>query len=537
MDPLATISTRRTSQLQPARPDQVRNSAGGYTFQVDQSARVHRFLTLGVDGGTYYASAQDLAKDNAKVILNAARDNATGLVEQIVAVSTAGRAPRQQPALFALAAASALGDEQGRRAAHEALPLVARTGTHLYLWAGYREQFGGWGRGTRRAVGGWYTARPVDDVVYQAVKYRQRDGWSHRDLLRLAHPRTSEPDRRALLQWITKGGAVDGVPPLVEAFAQAQAAASAAEWTRLIEAHPLSWEMLPDAALGEPSVWEALIARGMPQTALIRQLARLTTMGVLTSRAAATQTVAAQLQDPERLRRGRIHPVNLLVALRTYASGQSARGTGSWTPVRQIVDALDAAFYAAFGMVEPAEKRTLLALDVSGSMGSPAGGLPVSCREVSAALALVTMASEPDVTCVGFTAGSVRSKHVGYGTALTELPLSPRQRLDDAIRSIAGLPFGGTDCALPMVWAERNGLEFDTIVILTDNETWAGNIHPYQALESYRRKAGIPTRLVVAALTPTAFSIAPPDDPGSLDVSGFDSAVPSLIADFSRGDL
>ena len=37
--------------------------------------------------------------------------------------------------------------------------------------------------------------RPVDDVAYQAVKYRQREGWSHRDLMRLAHPATDDADR------------------------------------------------------------------------------------------------------------------------------------------------------------------------------------------------------------------------------------------------------------------------------------------------------------------------------------------------------
>ncbi|WP_245669502.1 hypothetical protein [Nocardia speluncae] len=47
--------------------------------------------------------------------------------------------PRQNPALFALAAAAALGDIEGRRTALDALPLVARTGTHLFLFARYIE--------------------------------------------------------------------------------------------------------------------------------------------------------------------------------------------------------------------------------------------------------------------------------------------------------------------------------------------------------------------------------------------------------------
>ena len=52
-------------------------------------------------------------------------------------------------------------------------------------------------------------------------------------------------------------------------------------WVRLIGEHPLSWEMLPDAALSQPKVWRALIERGLPQAALIRQLPRSTRLIVV----------------------------------------------------------------------------------------------------------------------------------------------------------------------------------------------------------------------------------------------------------------
>ena len=523
MDPLTTVNTRTTPQHVAADDRQVRNSAGGYGFPVTDDVRVARFLTLGTDGGTYYATAGDLTADNAQVVLQAARERGAWLVAQVVAVSTAGRAPRQNPANFALAAAAALADEDGRRAALEALGAVCRTGTHLYLFARYVEQFRGWGRGLRRAVGRWYTERPVDDVAYQAVKYRQREGWSHRDLLRLAHPGTAEPARRDLFAWIVSGALGTELPPLVEAFVAAQEATTVAAWVRLIGEQALSWEMLPDAALVEPDVWAALVDRGLPQTALMRQLPRLTRFGLLGDRARRA-AVAAQLADPIRLARARVHPVNVLVAQRTYASGTGVRGAGTWTPVRQIVDALDAAFYAAFGAVEPAGKRTLLALDVSGSMSwSQTSGLPLTPRDASAALALVTMATEPVTDVVGFTTG------------LTPLAISPRQRLDDVIRTVSNLPFGGTDCAQPMLWAAATGREFDTFVVFTDNETWAGDIHPHQALVRYRQRTGIAARLVVVGMTSTGFSIADPDDAGMLDVAGFDAAVPQLMAAFSAG--
>jgi 60 kDa SS-A/Ro ribonucleoprotein len=539
VDPLAAVSTRATPQSRRAAgaegARQAPNAAGGWAFAVSEDVRVRRFLTLGTDGGTYYASERDLTAKNARVVLKAAQRRAVWLTAEVVAVSAAGRAPRQNPALFALAAAASLGDDEGRRAALDALPVVARTGTHLFQFARYAEQFRGWGRGLRRAVGAWYLDRDVDGLAYQAAKYRQREGWSHRDLLRLAHPAVAPEDaaRRDAFEWILRGAPSE--IPLLRAFAEAHATTDVATWVRLVGEHPLSWEMLPDAALAEAAVWDALVAKGLPQTALLRQLPRLTRLGVLSRWSATTRRVADQLADGDRLRRARVHPVNVLVAARTYAAGRGARGHGEWTPTRRIVDALDAAFYAAFGAVEPAGSRTLLALDVSASMGMPVSGLSITCREASAALALVTMATEPDTTVVGFTA--VGRGGWSHEAALTELAISPRQRLDDAIRAVGDLPFGGTDCSLPITWATDRGLEVDTFVVYTDNETWAGSIHPHQALRRYRERSGVDARLVVVGMTANDVSIADPADAGMLDVAGFDAAVPTLVADFSRGEL
>lgn len=540
-DVLTTISTRRTPQIEAADPRQVPNSAGGHVFQLDDRARLRRFLTLGTDGATYYTSAADLTRVNAAVVLRMAETDHTFLVDEIINISVGGRAPRQNPALFALAIAASIGDEDGKAHALRALPSVARTGTHLFLFARYVEQFRGWGRGLRRAIAAWYTTPSVEHVAHQAVKYRQREGWSHRDLLRLAHPVTDEPSRRALFDWIVRGATDEHMPRLIEGFLKAnETAKDGRRYDALIREYGLSWEMLPDEALAMPSTWEALLDNGMPQTALIRQLPRLTRLGLLPAMGGRTSEVAARLSDSERLQKARVHPVNVLVAQRTYASGRSARGESTWQPTRQIIDALDAAFYNAFRAVEPTNKRTLLALDVSGSMSwGSISNMPITPREASAALSLVTAATETDYMIVGFTGGPTRQFGRTYrnssGDALSPLQISPRQRLDDAIRAVSDLPFGGTDCALPILYAQGKGLEVDTFVIYTDSETYAGSIHPHQALRSYREKSGIDARLIVVGMTSTGFSIADPTDPGMLDVAGFDSAVPNLIANFSRG--
>jgi 60 kDa SS-A/Ro ribonucleoprotein len=532
----------------------VPNSAGGFAWSVDDWTRLRRFLILGSEGGSYYASELELTRKNAKAVERCIAEDGPRAVEEIVRISDEGRAPKNDPAILALAMSAGIGDEPTRKSALEALPQVCRTGTHLFQFATFVEGFRGWGRSLRRAVGRWYATQPPDEIAYQAVKYRQRQGVTHRDLLRLAHPGENvssgnptldvSDEHARLFEWIVRGGDVEGLPRVVDGFVQAQAAETAAESAALIREFGLPREAVQTDHLASPEVWEALL-EDMPMTAMIRNLATMTRVGVLATRSAGTEKVVEQLGDGDRIRRARVHPIAVLAALRTYAAGRGVRGRGEWKPVRQVVDALDAAFYTAFGNVEPTGKRLLLALDVSGSMtsGSVAGVPGLTPRDASGALALVTAATEHDYEVVGFFAGrggwKSRTKQMWdfREQGLTPLAISPRQRLDDVVKTVSDLPFGGTDCALPMLYAQAQELEIDTFVIYTDSETWAGNIHPAQALEDYRQAAGIVARLVVCGMVSNGFSIADPADPGMLDVVGFDTATPQLISDFARGVL
>ena len=68
------------------------------------------------------------------------------------------------------------------------------------------------------------------------------------------------------------------------------------------------------------------------------------------------------------------------------------------------------------------------------------------------------------------------------------------------MKTVSKLPFGGTDCALPMLYAQAQEREVDTFVIYTDSETWAGSVHPAQALREYRQRMGISSKLVVVGM-------------------------------------
>ena len=519
--------------------DQVRNSAGGYAFELDPWDRLDRFLILGSEGGTYYTRERELTIENAKVVAALIDEDGARVVQRAVEMSVSGRAPKNDPALFVLAMAAGLGDEATRTAALAALPRVARTATHLFHWLQFVQGFRGWGRSVRRAVAEWYTEKDADKLAYQVLKYPSRDGWAHRDALRLAHAKPPTATHDLIFRFAVKGweavGDTEAIDPEVAATLEAVrslADATPAQAAKTISEHRLVREMVPTELLRHAVVWEALLER-MPMTAMIRNLGVMTKVGLLTPMADAAETVATRLGDGDALQAARVHPLAVLAALKTYASGRGMRGKGAWGPVPRVVDALDRAFYLTFRNAPTTGRRTMLALDVSGSMGTGVAGMPyLSCREASAAMALVTAATEPKHMFTAFTTGGYTFR--GWKTGLRKIAISPRQRLDDVIRATGSLPFGGTDCALPMVEALKNRWEIDVFVVYTDSETWAGNIHPVQALREYRERMGIAARLVVVGMASNGFSIADPDDAGMLDVVGFDTATPGVIADFAR---
>jgi 60 kDa SS-A/Ro ribonucleoprotein len=541
------IRNRTTPPQSEPIPDsgQVPNSAGGYAWPVDDWTRLDRFLVLGSEQGTYYIQERALTKENAESVIRCIAEDGPRTVARIAEISQAGRAPKNDPAIFALALCATLGNDATKAAAFAALPQVCRTGTHLFHFTAYVDGMRGWGRGLRQAVAAWY-AQPAARLAFQAIKYQQRDGWSHRDLLRLAHPKPADEQHGIIYHWLVKGweGVGDAPHPdadvrIIWAFERAKRATSAAEIVRLINEYDLPHEAIPTAWLDNAEVWAALLAR-MPMEAMVRNLATLTRVGVVAPGSDGTRHVVAQLANAERVRAARLHPIKVLAALRTYAGGKGVRGQNTWQPVAQVNDALDGAFYLAFGNIVPSGRRWLLALDVSGSMqyGTIAGVPGLTPHVGSAAMALITAATEPAHTIVAFSAapGGYGGQWGGGESGITPIAISPRQRLDDVLRTMEAIPMGGTDCALPMIWAARHKVAADVFVVYTDSETWAGAIHPAQALRRYREQMGIAAKLIVVGMTSNGFSIADPEDAGMLDVVGFDTAVPQVMADFAVAD-
>lgn len=520
----------------PGRESEMqKNNAGGFTFTADSFTRMERFLILGSEGGTYYVGEADITKQNVDNVRACIKADGRRAVEMIVQISEAGRAPKNDPALYALAMASSADDPETRSLALAALPRVARYGTHLFSFCAYVSTMRGWGPGLRKAVAKWYTARPADQLAYQLVKYQQRNGWSHRDVLRLAHV---EGQNTPLMRWAIGANtearevtakrierkasypvAAGELPAIIRAFEEGKAA-DELTIRKLISEHGLTHEMIPTQHLKSPAVWEALLAK-MPVTAMVRSLGRMGACGLLAPLSEASKTVMARLGDRDMIRSARLHPIALLAALLTYKTGRGQKGSLEWPVVPQVVDALNDAFYLAFEYVEATRKNFFLGVDVSGSMtmGAVAGIAGLTPNMGAAAMAMLIARTEPNYFIGGFS------------TTFVDLGISAKDRLDAAMQK-AQRNFGGTDCAVAIKYAMTHSIPVDAFVIITDGETWAGDVHASQAINIYRQKTGRDAKLITMNMVANRTRLTDPKDAGSMDVVGFDASVPLVINQF-----
>lgn len=565
--------------IRPLRQGETVTHEGGIVSKIDAFSRLRRFLILGTDQGTYYAGAADHTTENLNVVKECIALDGVKTVQIISEVSTGGRAPKNDPAMVALAACTVYGDKPTREAAYKEFGNGAiRIPTHLMHHFTFRNALseyeetedgkqrirGGMGSGYRRAITRFYQSKSPKTLAYHAVKYGSRDGVSQADMLRLARPTPQTADQDAVFKFIVDGELIYNSPlgPVSEEISTFLEAAimlgqetDVARAVQLIKNYGLPREAIKQTALlNSPEIWDALLGdeNGMPMTALVRNLGKMTNVGLLTPGSSAVQRVISQLGDQSRLIKARVHPMTLLAALKVYEQGRGEKSNLTWTPVKSIINALDEAFYLAFGSVTPTNKRLRLALDVSASMdGNMVVGLPfIDARMASAAMALVTASVEKNVDIVG------------YSDTMVPVPIRPSMRLDEVVRTMKNIQMGGTYCSLPIRDAIDNNRVFDGIVSYTDNETFDGSSrNSYRSswgrsygysnydendsalttvndyLQSYRQQVGLPVRHAVVAVTSTGFSIADANDPGQLDVVGFDTAAPGILSEFFAGRI
>lgn len=556
----------------------VENNAGGQSFKVSREQMFLRFLILGSDKPQYYATQKECNLEHLTNILMMIEEGmGLEMVKTMINVSVNARAPKQTYTLIALALCSLNNNLSLKTAANESVLNICRIPTHLFEYIDLREKISlkmnkttGWGKAHKRTVGRWYNEHKGSnelELIKSCTKYSNRHGYTHKDALRLCHSKPNSEARKIIYSYLVKGfeesqkvskeitsekslsnSSLLKIAEVLDHIIAVEEAKSLkptehSKMCELIMKHHLVREHVPSNHLNSKEVWIQLL-KNMPLTALVRSLSKIATLNISDDEEQCKKIVE-KITDKEIIERSKIHPIQLLTSHIIYSRGYGDKGSLSWSPNDKIIKALDIAFELSFKNVVPSNKRILNAIDVSGSMTvqcNGGSGMPISCHQGAAVMALMMARVEPFCHSVCFTVNQ-RMNEYGYysygGTPdLTELPLRKETTLEEAFEITQKSNFGMTDCAMPMIYALEKRIEIDTFIVYTDSETYFGKIHPFEALKKYRKEMNLPySKLVVVGMQSNGFTIADPNDPGMLDVVGFDSATPEIITNFSAGKI
>lgn len=523
-------STPQTQPIKGRESEMIQGRSGGYAFDAGLWAMLRRCLIVGTAKSTYYAGKRELTDDFITTVQEAIVTDPRRVADEILYASD-GKSINNSAPIFALVLLSMGETPEAKMAFLEIFPQVVRTGSHFYEWLSYTKSLRGFGKIVKQAGTQWLSQDNVKKLAYQLLKYQQRNGYSHRDALRLFHVKPPTDEHDQLFHWAVKGW--DGLPSEIPNEAMAQI-----WWYEWLKRNPeqtheaisqghLTHEMAAPVGKMDVQAWQLLFEE-MPIGAMLRNLGSLTEIGVLRAdQRKNLDRIEDVLNNPQHLKTGRIHPIDALKALKTYQSGGIlGRSKKTWTPVPRIVDILEKTVELSFDLQEPSGKVFMHAVDVSGSMSwGVVDSVGLSCCEIATAMALVTAKAEKNY-CIR-----------GFATEFKDLGITRKDSFTSALRKASDQNFGGTDASVAYDWMIKHKFKADVICFWTDSESWAGRRHPTQALAEYRRQVNPNIKAVYVTLAPYQLTLVDPNDPLSWDFGGFDPSIPRLISMIASGEI
>lgn len=334
------------------------------------------------------------------------------------------------------------------------------------------------------------------------------------DIVRMVHPAPASAERRAFYGWlIGKPYDVAALPAEIAAFEA---------WKRdpagPLPPVPFEWLTAFPLTAGQ---WAELSGR-IGWQALRMNLNTLARNGALDVKG-VTDTVAARLSDADTIARVRPAPYQLMVAM-----GQ----VGDAVPLR-VQAALEEALELSLRAVPVLAGKIVVCPDVSGSMSSAATGYrkgatsAVRCIDIAALVAAAVLRTNRQARVMPFDVDVV------------DMALDPKARVAVNAARLAAIGGGGTNVSAPLARLNRERAEVDTVVIVSDNESWIDpSRHGATATmnEWKKLKARNPgAKLICIDIQPYGTTQAR-DRKDIMNVGGFTDAVFDAMARFASGE-
>lgn len=334
------------------------------------------------------------------------------------------------------------------------------------------------------------------------------------DVLKMVHPKPSEPWREAFFAWVIgKPFEHDALPQVTSAYEGYKLELSG-------EIPAVPFQYLTALPLATPQ-WTAIALNASWQM-LRMNLNTFARHGVYAD-AEVVATLADKLRDPKAIAKAKVFPYQLLAAYKNARNIPEA-----------LREALQDALDIALANVPEMVGRVVVCPDVSGSMAAPVTGYrgtastSVRCIDVAALVAAALMRKNSATLVLPFAVDVVK------------LDLNPRDSVLTNAQKLAAIGGGGTNCSAPLRQLNRDKVKADLVVFVSDNESWLdarrhGATAMMQEWTAFKRR-NPNAKLVCIDIQPYGTTQAA-EQVDILNIGGFSDAVFSLIAAFATGEL
>jgi 60 kDa SS-A/Ro ribonucleoprotein len=366
----------------------------------------------------------------------------------------------------------------------------------------------------KRQLQRWLINRPMRTLI-RAVPGTQP---SLADIVKMAHPRPRDREREAFFGWLI-GSEINQLQlprPILE-FESFKAG-------NFILEPDVPFQLLTGLDI-DAEAWKG-IARNAPWMMTRMNLNTFLRHDVFED-AELVQLIADRLRDPELIRRARQFPYQIMTAyINTHQDMP-------FEIKEALQDAMEVAMEVAIENVPTYEGQIYVLLDTSGSMGQSITGYgprasKVRCVDVAALFAAAILRKNP------------KTKIIPFDTRVHRCSLNHRDTVLTIAKSLSRFCGGGTNCSAPLRQLNNNNAKGDTVIYISDNESWAdryyhqgtGVQNEWKAFQRRNPNARMILLDIVASDNTQA-----KDRPNVLNVGGFSDHVFTIIDKFMRGHL
>ena len=485
------------------------NNAGGRAYSLSDKEALAQYAVTGTFGNTYYTNAQDEVKRITDLVQVIVKDDPE-FVARLAVYARRSAWMKDTPAFMV----AALAANKQTELMSQVFPLVIDNGKMLRNFVQIIRS-GVLGRkslGTapKRAIQRWFANRSDSQVFFASVG----NDPSLADVIKLSRPKPEGESRNALIAYLLgKEHNVDALPEIVKAFEAFKLSGGEAE------APSVPFQMLTGLPLNKDH-W-IKIARDARYLMTIKNLNTFQRHGVFEDKEVC-QLIVDRIRNAEDIRKARVFPYQLMSAY-VFSKGSVPE---------EIVDALHDAMEIATENVPQFEGKTLIAVDVSGSMScSVTGGWgsvssKIRCVDAAALFGSAVLRRNPG------------SKLIAVDTRLHTPRMSGRDTVLTTAGNLAKFGGGGTNLSLVGEYLNKSNEKYDNVIVISDNESWADRGYYrgtglQKQFNKYRAKHNN-SKLVCIDIVPYGTSQA---KTGShvLNVGGFNDQVFSVVANFLGG--